>query len=123
MNVAEDKVVARDDDVAAPHSLDVLAHGSTGICFIGERHFREFLQNYFPATKGDVVDIESGKVIGHHIGVLYYTLGQRHEPFNGNIIVGYDTSGAETLECSNNDTKLKDSAWFKAHRTTPAAWA
>lgn len=53
-------------------------HGSTGICFIGERHFKQFLQNYFPATKGDIVDISSGKVIGQHIGVLYYTLGQRH---------------------------------------------
>jgi competence protein ComEC len=52
-----------------------------------------------------------------------YTDKSAHEPFNGNIIVGYDTSGVETVECSNNDTKLKDSAWFKAHRTTPAAWA
>jgi tRNA-specific 2-thiouridylase len=52
-------------------------HGSTGVCFIGERNFRQFLQNYFPATKGEVVDIATGKVIGHHIGVLYYTLGQR----------------------------------------------
>jgi tRNA-specific 2-thiouridylase len=53
-------------------------HGSTGICFIGERHFKEFLRNYFPATKGDVVDVGTGKVLGQHIGVLYYTLGQRH---------------------------------------------
>lgn len=51
-------------------------HGSTGVCFIGERNFREFLHNYFPATKGNIVDIESGKVIGTHMGVLYYTLGQ-----------------------------------------------
>jgi len=51
-------------------------HGSTGICFIGERNFREFLHNYFPAKKGDIIDIESGKKIGTHMGVLYYTLGQ-----------------------------------------------
>ena len=51
-------------------------HGSTGICFIGERNFREFLHNYFPANKGNIVDIESGKVIGTHMGVLFYTLGQ-----------------------------------------------
>jgi len=66
--------------IAKDLGLDEVAlkHGSTGICFIGERHFKEFLQNYFPATPGDVVDVETGKVLGRHIGVLYYTLGQRH---------------------------------------------
>lgn len=49
---------------------------STGVCFIGERNFKLFLQNYFPAQKGDVVDADTGKVIGQHSGVLYYTLGQ-----------------------------------------------
>jgi tRNA-specific 2-thiouridylase len=53
-------------------------HGSTGVCFIGERNFRQFLMNYFPAKEGDVVDVSTGKVIGRHQGVLYYTLGQRH---------------------------------------------
>lgn len=51
---------------------------STGVCFIGERNFRQFLHNYFPANKGQVVDGMSGKVLGEHMGVLYYTLGQRH---------------------------------------------
>ena len=51
---------------------------STGICFIGERNFRQFLQNYFPAKKGKIVEGKTGKVLGEHIGVLYYTLGQRH---------------------------------------------
>ncbi len=51
---------------------------STGVCFIGERNFRQFLRNYFPATKGKVVEAATGKVIGEHQGVLYYTLGQRH---------------------------------------------
>lgn len=50
---------------------------STGICFIGERDFRKFLQNYIPAKEGDIVDIETNEVIGRHIGVMYYTLGQR----------------------------------------------
>lgn len=49
---------------------------STGICFIGERNFRAFLQNYLPNQKGDIVDI-SGKIVGEHIGLMYYTLGQR----------------------------------------------
>ena len=49
---------------------------STGICFIGERRFREFLKNYIPSRPGDIVDI-NGTVVGHHDGVMYYTLGQR----------------------------------------------
>ena len=50
---------------------------STGICFIGERNFREFLKNYIPAQKGDIFDIETGRVIGKHDGAMYYTIGQR----------------------------------------------
>lgn len=50
---------------------------STGICFIGERNFRQFLQNYLPAREGKIIDLKSGKVLGEHIGVLYYTIGQR----------------------------------------------
>ena len=49
---------------------------STGVCFIGERNFKQFLNNYVPAQKGDIVDIVSGKVVGRHTGVLYYTVGQ-----------------------------------------------
>ena len=50
---------------------------STGICFIGERNFRQFLQNYIPARDGNIIDIETGRVIGHHVGSMYYTIGQR----------------------------------------------
>ena len=49
---------------------------STGVCFIGERNFREFLKNYIPAQKGQIIDIDTGKVIGEHRGVYYYTIGQ-----------------------------------------------
>ncbi|OZB41671.1 MAG: tRNA 2-thiouridine(34) synthase MnmA [Alishewanella sp. 34-51-39] len=50
---------------------------STGICFIGERKFKDFLQQYLPAQPGDIVSIDDGKVIGRHEGLMYHTLGQR----------------------------------------------
>jgi len=49
---------------------------STGICFIGERPFRDFLARYLPRTPGPVVTPE-GAVVGRHQGLAYYTLGQR----------------------------------------------
>lgn len=50
---------------------------STGICFIGERNFTQFLQNYIPANPGAIVSVITNKVIGKHEGSMYYTLGQR----------------------------------------------
>jgi tRNA-specific 2-thiouridylase len=50
---------------------------STGICFIGERRFRDFLQRYLPARPGDI-RTPDGTPIGRHDGLMYYTLGQRH---------------------------------------------
>ncbi len=49
---------------------------STGICFIGERHFGQFLSQYLPAQPGKIVDLD-GTVKGSHQGLMYYTLGQR----------------------------------------------
>jgi tRNA-specific 2-thiouridylase len=50
---------------------------STGICFIGERNFREFLGRYIPAQPGQMRSTD-GTELGEHIGVMYYTLGQRN---------------------------------------------
>ena len=49
---------------------------STGICFIGERKFKEFLNQYLPAQPG-IIEDENGIVIGKHHGLMYHTLGQR----------------------------------------------
>src|SRR6266487_7098331 len=50
--------------------------GSTGICFIGERPFREFLNRYLPKTPGPMRTPE-GRTLGEHIGLSFYTIGQR----------------------------------------------
>lgn len=49
---------------------------STGICFIGERKFKDFLEQYIPAQPGDIEN-DKGEVIGQHSGLMYHTLGQR----------------------------------------------
>ena len=49
---------------------------STGICFIGERNFRKFLHGYLPAKPGEIRTL-AGEKVGEHIGLMYYTLGQR----------------------------------------------
>ena len=62
---------------------------STGICFIGERRFHQFLQNYLPAKPGKMVRL-NGEVIGNHDGLMYYTIGQRKGLGIGGI-QGYST--------------------------------
>jgi len=63
---------------------------STGICFIGERPFREFLNRYLPRTPGAIRTPE-GRVIGEHVGLAFYTIGQR----KGIGIGGVKGGGAE----------------------------
>ena len=74
---------------------------STGICFIGERDFREFLGRYLPAKKGEMRD-PTGQAIGEHPGVFYFTLGQREGLQIGGVrgrpqapwyVVGKDVAG------------------------------
>jgi tRNA-uridine 2-sulfurtransferase len=57
---------------------------STGICFIGERDFRDFLSQYIPAQAGEIRSID-GQKVGDHSGVFYYTLGQREGLHIGGI--------------------------------------
>ena len=60
----------------AQNFTNALKKDSTGVCFIGERNFKQFLMQYLPAQRGEIVD-EQGRKIGTHDGLMYYTLGQR----------------------------------------------
>lgn len=99
---------------------------STGICFIGERNFRNFLQTYIPNKKGDIRTLEGNK-IGEHLGLMYYTLGQRKglniggvkgypdarwfvvkKDLEGNILYVQNGDGKELMNnsCVSNDFKF-----------------
>ena len=64
--------------IAIENNLNVAKKkDSTGVCFIGERNFKEFLKNYILAKPGNMCTLD-GKVVGKHDGIMYYTIGQRH---------------------------------------------
>jgi tRNA (5-methylaminomethyl-2-thiouridylate)-methyltransferase len=67
----EVREIARDHHLATADKKD-----STGICFIGERNFKEFLSHYLPANPGEIRTVD-GKLMGRHDGLMYYTNGQR----------------------------------------------
>jgi tRNA-uridine 2-sulfurtransferase len=58
------------------HLITAKKKDSTGICFIGERRFKDFLEQYLPAQPGNI-ETADGEVIGRHHGLMYHTLGQR----------------------------------------------
>ena len=72
LNKSEVRKIAREYDLITKDKKD-----STGICFIGERNFRKFLSNYLPNQPGKIVNIETNNVLGEHIGLMHYTIGQR----------------------------------------------
>ena len=88
---------------------------STGICFIGERNFTHFLENYLPNQPGDMIEIETGKKIGEHIGLMYYTIGQRRGLHVGGskermFVVGKDlTKNILYISYGNTDYLISDS--------------
>lgn len=88
---------------------------SMGICFVGQIGIREFLGQYVEAKPGDIIDRQTGKVLGRHDGAIFYTLGQRHGlDIGGGLpyyVVGKDMVANEVHVSTNlNDDELwKDS--------------
>ena len=89
---------------------------STGICFIGERNFANFLKNYLPNQPGDIVNIETNEVLGKHIGLMNYTIGQRRGLNVGGtdermFVVGKDLEKNVLYVCigEDNDYLISDS--------------
>ncbi len=73
---------------------------STGICFIGERRFRDFLQRYLPAQPGPMLSVD-GRHVGEHLGLMYYTEGQRQ---------GLGIGGQRDAD---------DTPWYVLHKDLP----
>lgn len=71
MEKSEVRAIAEKAHLATAKKKD-----STGVCFIGEKNFKQFLSHYLPAQKGEMVTLE-GEVKGQHDGLMYYTIGQR----------------------------------------------
>lgn len=105
---------------------------STGVCFIGERNFKKFLMGYLPATPGEIVDADTGRVIGSHDGLMYYTIGQRRGLGIGNIgggerwfVCGKDMERNVLLVCEGASNPKLFSAGFESdslHLINPAEW-
>lgn len=101
--------------MAAERSLATAAKkDSQGICFVGQVGIREFLSMYVDQKPGDILDKNSGKVLGRHDGAIFYTLGQRHGlDLGGGLpyyVVGKDMGKNEVYVTTdlNDDTLWKD---------------
>lgn len=117
---AEVRKIARDAGLTVHDKKD-----STGICFIGERPFREFLAAYLPANPGPM-RTPGGEVIGEHQGLMFYTLGQRQglgiggrndrseEPW---YVVGKDLD-SNTLIVAQGEHEMLFSDWLIATDTS-----
>ena len=70
-----DKTLVR-EKAASAGFVTARKKDSTGICFIGERRFRDFLKQYLPAQPGPIVSVD-GDELGEHEGLMYHTIGQR----------------------------------------------
>lgn len=81
--------------------LNYAKKDSTGICFIGERKFKTFLEKYLPAQPGIIKNIDTDEIMGNHDGLMYYTLGQRQ----GIKIGGLKSGSGEPWYVAKKDLK------------------
>ena len=106
MNKSEVRKIAEEYDLVTADKKD-----STGICFIGERNFRNFLKNYLPNQPGDIVNIDTNEVVGKHVGLMNYTIGQRRGLNIGGtkdrmFVVGKDLDKNILYICTGNEDYL-----------------
>jgi tRNA-specific 2-thiouridylase len=105
---------------------------STGICFIGERPFKEFLQRYLPPVKGEIRCLESDKVLGSHDGLMFHTLGQRKGLHIGGVKGGKSPGDHEAWFVADKDMKRNvlyvvqgrnhAALWGRSIRFSQASW-
>lgn len=105
LNKKEVREIAKEYDLITKDKKD-----STGICFIGERNFKKFLTNYLPNQEGRIINIETNKEIGTHIGLMHYTIGQRKGLNIGGtkeklFVVGKDLNKNILYVCEGEDNK------------------
>ena len=93
--------IAREAGIAVHDKKD-----STGICFIGERPFREFLNRYLPRAPGPMVD-ENGHTVGEHIGLAFYTIGQR----KASASEARENPGMSRRKTSATRSSLRERPW------------
>ena len=107
------------DEIGLPNAKK---KDSTGICFIGERPFRDFLNRYIAKAPG-LIKSDTGRVVGEHVGLSFYTLGQR----TGLGIGGVKAKGAElkAIQASGQRGAGAHAPWFVARKdmATNILWA
>jgi tRNA-specific 2-thiouridylase len=96
---------------------------SVGICFVGQIGIKDFLKNFVKTEPGDIVEKNSGKVVGQHDGAIFYTIGQRHGLDVGGgmpyYVIGKDMAKNEVYVTTDiNDAKL----WQKSFSVTDLHW-
>ncbi len=107
---------------------------STGICFIGERNFKKFLENYLPNKEGEIYNVDNNEVVGEHSGLMYYTIGQRRGLHVGGtserlFVVGKDleknrllvSMGSESDFLYSNEAIIEDVNWISDTVTNKCA--
>ncbi len=126
LNKAQIREIAREAGLKTSAKKD-----STGVCFIGERNFRQFLMNYLPAQPGEIRALD-GRVVGRHEGLMYYTPGQRRglgvggdggrwyvveKDLPNNVLVVDQRADSPLL--FSGETVLEDATWVSG--ASPAA--